>query len=271
MARRVRGAAAVVARCRRQCPISRPPTAASPRRRPQRQRLRVAANRRRRRLVRLFRPRRRPPAGHRRIDAQRVDQVGPAGLQLAVRVVLAASDRSAIGPAGGRRFSPARLTPTSAAGSSCGLPAFPGCLTRQIHVLRMQFGPQVDGREAYVDAVLLNVYGGPGVTNVWIDDLEVAGHVGAAADSLARPAAGCLAAATADSTRRGPSLVPVRLPPVQPDVERGDRFIAGARLRRLHRRPSSGTGETGGIGAVGRRSAHVPPRDPTSRRAAGRA
>ena len=36
-------------------------------------------------------------------------------------------------------------------------------------------GPSVDGREAYVERVVLNVYGGPGVTNVWIDDLEVAG------------------------------------------------------------------------------------------------
>ena len=35
----------------------------------------------------------------------------------------------------------------------------------------------VDGREAYVSRVLLNIYGGPGVTNVWTDDLEVFGHV----------------------------------------------------------------------------------------------
>ena len=44
----------------------------------------------------------------------------------------------------------------------------------------MQLGPQVDDREAYLDAVLLNVYGGPGTTNVWIDDLDVAGHVAVA-------------------------------------------------------------------------------------------
>ncbi|MBN1394218.1 MAG: hypothetical protein JW959_04290 [Pirellulales bacterium] len=56
----------------------------------------------------------------------------------------------------------------------------PRLLLRQVHVLRMQLGPQVDGREAYLDAVLLNVYGGPGTTNIWIDDLEVAGHVSAA-------------------------------------------------------------------------------------------
>ena len=52
----------------------------------------------------------------------------------------------------------------------------------------MQLGPQVDDREAYLDAVLLNVYGGPGATNVWIDDLEVAGHVPRSAGSRAAAA-----------------------------------------------------------------------------------
>ena len=48
----------------------------------------------------------------------------------------------------------------------------PRLLTRQLHLLRVQYGPRVDDREAYLDAVLLNVYGGPGVTNIWIDDLQ---------------------------------------------------------------------------------------------------
>jgi hypothetical protein len=50
-------------------------------------------------------------------------------------------------------------------------------LNEQIRVLHVELGPHVDGREAYVDALLLNVYGGPGVTNVWIGDLDVAGYV----------------------------------------------------------------------------------------------
>jgi len=50
-------------------------------------------------------------------------------------------------------------------------------LNRQVRVLRSQFGPDVDHREAYVDMVVLNAYGGLGETNVWIDDLEVTGHV----------------------------------------------------------------------------------------------
>ena len=32
-------------------------------------------------------------------------------------------------------------------------------------------------REAYLDAVVLNAYGGPGVTNIWVDDLDVEGYV----------------------------------------------------------------------------------------------
>ncbi len=45
-------------------------------------------------------------------------------------------------------------------------------------MLRAQHGPQVDDHEAYIDRVLLNVYGGPGTTTVSIDDLEVTGIVG---------------------------------------------------------------------------------------------
>jgi hypothetical protein len=47
----------------------------------------------------------------------------------------------------------------------------------QLRVLRLQLGKDIDGREAFVSRVLLNVYGGPGVTNVWTDDLEVYGYV----------------------------------------------------------------------------------------------
>jgi hypothetical protein len=54
----------------------------------------------------------------------------------------------------------------------------PTLLARQVRVLRAQLGPNVDGREAYLEAALLNVFCGPGVTNVWIDDLDAAGYVG---------------------------------------------------------------------------------------------
>ncbi len=56
----------------------------------------------------------------------------------------------------------------------------PRLLARQVRVLRSQMGPQVDGREAYLDRILLNVYGGPGTTHVWIDDLDIGGYVASA-------------------------------------------------------------------------------------------
>lgn len=51
-------------------------------------------------------------------------------------------------------------------------------LTRSVRVLRSQIPSHIDPREAYLGEVLLNVYGGPGITNVWIDDLDVGGYVG---------------------------------------------------------------------------------------------
>lgn len=60
---------------------------------------------------------------------------------------------------------------------------FPRALLHQVFILRNQLSPTqqagwpVDSREAYVSRVLLNVCGGPGLTNVWTDDLEVYGHV----------------------------------------------------------------------------------------------
>ena len=50
-------------------------------------------------------------------------------------------------------------------------------VTRQARVLRGQLSQVVDEREAYVDQIMLNVCGGRGATNVWIDDLEVTGVV----------------------------------------------------------------------------------------------
>jgi len=50
-------------------------------------------------------------------------------------------------------------------------------LERQVRVLRSRDGSSVDPREAYVDLVVLNAYGGAGVTNLWIDDLTVTGNV----------------------------------------------------------------------------------------------
>ena len=72
-----------------------------------------------------------------------------------------------------RRCSPGPLTRKSASGSSSGSTTSRPLLERQVRVLRLQFGAGVDSREAYVDQVWLNAYGGPGTTNLWIDDLEL--------------------------------------------------------------------------------------------------
>ncbi|MBU4400662.1 MAG: hypothetical protein KKE86_15185, partial [Planctomycetes bacterium] len=105
------------------------------------------------------------------------------------------------------------------------LDGIPRLLTRQIHVLRMQLGPQVDGREAYLDAVLLNVYSGPGETNVWIDDLEVAGHVALGRERTVAPPA---------AAETWASLGIVRLPPPDqkkpPGPRRSVKLVGGVLL-----------------------------------------
>ena len=63
----------------------------------------------------------------------------------------------------------------------------PLLLTRQLRVLQAEMKPQVDPREAYIDQLLLNVYGGPGETTVNVDDLEIAGVVAARRGRLILP------------------------------------------------------------------------------------
>jgi hypothetical protein len=53
----------------------------------------------------------------------------------------------------------------------------PTQLAAQARVLRAQLKSDVDTREAYLDRILLNAYRGPGTTELWIDDLEIAGQV----------------------------------------------------------------------------------------------
>jgi hypothetical protein len=97
------------------------------------------------------------------------------GLQLEVRVVLPRSED----PRTGR---PVVTVLSGASYNDVGrwqqlrLDDLPLLLNRQIRVLRTQIGPSVDGREAYLGEILLNVYGGPGATTVWIDDLNIAGY-----------------------------------------------------------------------------------------------
>ncbi|MEN6557139.1 MAG: hypothetical protein ABFC54_03060, partial [Thermoguttaceae bacterium] len=123
--------------------------------------------------------------------------------QLVVRVVLPNTND----PRTGR---PMVTTLTGAAYTDLGrwqslrITGLPTLLTRQLHILRMQAGSQVDGRGAYVDAVMLSAYAGAGVLNLWIGDVDVAG---------------CAMTGTGASPSPLPSeaapMVPVRLPPIQ--------------------------------------------------------
>ena len=77
-------------------------------------------------------------------------------------------------------------------------------LDRQVPILRSQYPDVViDHREAYVDLVVLNAYGGSGTTNLWIDDLEVPAHA-SVASSETQPTA----ARAAGQPLRQPSLSP---------------------------------------------------------------
>ena len=46
-------------------------------------------------------------------------------------------------------------------------------LAKQLPVLHARLGRAVDRTDAYIDRIVLNVHAGPGVTEVWIDDLEI--------------------------------------------------------------------------------------------------
>jgi hypothetical protein len=84
----------------------------------------------------------------------------------------------------------------------------PQALERHVRVLRAQFGRDVDPREAYIDRILLNVYGGPGVTNVWIDDLEIVAVVSPQAVGQPAPA----------TTPVGPAVASTPLPSTWADA-----------------------------------------------------
>ncbi len=102
-----------------------------------------------------------------------------AGLQFAADIILPrAIDRRTGKPLLARVFGAVYNNPGH--WQQLRIDGIPQLLARQLRVLRSQLGTDVDGREAYIQRVLLNVYGGPGVTNVWIDDLEISGYVSAA-------------------------------------------------------------------------------------------
>ncbi|PHS02855.1 MAG: hypothetical protein COA78_20150 [Blastopirellula sp.] len=60
-------------------------------------------------------------------------------------------------------------------------------LEQQVPVLRTRFGKEFDPREAYIDLMVLNLYSGVGTSSVWIDDLEITGHLSVPETRQTRP------------------------------------------------------------------------------------
>jgi hypothetical protein len=97
-------------------------------------------------------------------------------------------------------------------------------LAQQVPLLRSEFGSDVDAREAYIDRLVLNAYGGPGVTDVWIDDLELVGHV-----SMDPPSPGALSLLT--STADGTAATTSSSGPEQGAQLAGSVLVVGGRAR----------------------------------------
>ncbi len=97
-------------------------------------------------------------------------------------------------------------------------------LREQQQLLRYELKHDVNVADAYIDRLVLNVYGGPGLTEVWIDDLEVAPVLDATA---ARPASrerdpARNGVAPSPAAARGPGLVELRGDNL---MVRGERFF----------------------------------------------
>ncbi|MEQ8791706.1 MAG: hypothetical protein RIC55_35920 [Pirellulaceae bacterium] len=116
--------------------------------------------------------------------ARVIDELSPgvwiksdrAGLQVLVRVVLPRTKDARTGSPvtvllGGKLYDDVGKW------QLLSLSNVPLLLERQQRVLRTQLGPTVDIREAYVDLLLLNAYGGLGSTNVMIGEASMAGSV----------------------------------------------------------------------------------------------
>jgi len=92
------------------------------------------------------------------------------GIQFLARVVLPRS----INPKTGRPLTtllPGDAIENAGVWTMLTIPRIRKLLDQSIPRLRREFGSFVDGREAFVDKLVVNIYGGPGTTKVWLDDL----------------------------------------------------------------------------------------------------
>lgn len=121
------------------------------------------------------------------------------GVQLLAQVTLPRS----IDPRTGRPVTamvPGSSYTTAGSWQQLRLEGVPRLVGREARLLRAELGPNVDEREAYVERVLLNVYTGAGLTQYWIDDLDIGGFVARPASTDPGPAPG-----TPPSTPAAPS------------------------------------------------------------------
>jgi len=52
----------------------------------------------------------------------------------------------------------------------------PKLVQRQVRILSSERAEPVDGRQAYIDKIVINAFGGTGLTQLWVDDLDLDGH-----------------------------------------------------------------------------------------------
>lgn len=98
------------------------------------------------------------------------------GLQVLARIVIPDS----IDPQTGRRASiliDGELYEREGRWQRVHVRNLPAKMQRQVRVLRARLQQPVSTRNAYLDAVLVNVYGGPGTTHVRLGSIEQNGHI----------------------------------------------------------------------------------------------
>ena len=61
-------------------------------------------------------------------------------------------------------------------------------MMQQIPSLRSQFGSTVNPKQAYIDLIVVNAYGGRGSTQIWIDDLKISTPIVESGDPAKMPA-----------------------------------------------------------------------------------
>ncbi len=93
-------------------------------------------------------------------------------------------------------------------------------LEMQNRVLKAQYGPTIDLRDAFIDGVVLDVYNGPGNTKLQIDDLTIEGMIPIEADRSERPFGNRTASAKASLDEDGSELIAAQARDLRASVPR---------------------------------------------------